>query len=97
MKSAKVAILLVLFNALLSLSTAASDAAQAKHSPGQRGGQADAHKNSKGSAQGKHQWVADPERGWVRRDETRGAKDQSSATKRRDQPRGPSNNKGKRF
>ena len=97
MKSAKVAALLVLCAALLSIGTTSGGAAQAKYSPGQRGGQAAQQMSSKGSAQSSHQWSADPERGWVRGDETHGANDERSATKRRNQSRAQANDKGKKF
>ncbi len=97
MQSAKVVALLVLFNALLSIGTTSGGAAQAKHSPGQRGGQAAQQMNSKGSAHGKQRWSADPERGWVRGDEAQGANDQPAANKRRNQNRARSNDKGKKL
>lgn len=97
MKSAKVAALLVLFNALLSIGTTLGGAAQAKHSPSQRAGHTTGQTSSKGSAHGNHQWSADPERGWVRGDEAHGANDQRSATKRKNQSRAQSNDKRKKF
>ena len=97
MKSAKVAALLVLCTALLSIGTTSGGAAQAKYSPGQRGGQAAQQMSSKGSAQSNHQWSADPERGWVRGDEANSANDQQAANKRRNQSRAQSNDQGKKF
>jgi hypothetical protein len=82
MKSAKVAAQFLLLNALLSIGTTSGGAAQAKHSPSQRGGQAAQQMNSRGSQHRNHQWSADPERGWVRGDENHGANDQRSVTKR---------------
>ena len=97
MKSANIVALFVLFNALLSMGITSSRAAQAKYSPGQRAGQAAQQMSSKGSAHSNHQWSADPERGWVRGDETHGANDERSATKRRNQSRAQANDKGKKF
>jgi len=97
MKSAKVAAVLVLFNALLSIGTASGSAAQAKYSPSQRGGQVAAQMSSKGSAHGNHQWSADPDRGWVRGDEAHSGNDQRSATKRKNQNRAQQNDRGKKF
>jgi hypothetical protein len=82
MKSAKVAAQFLLLNALLSIGTTSGGAAQAKHSPSQRGGQAAQQTNSRGSQHRNHQWSADPERGWVRGDANHGANDQRSVTKR---------------
>ena len=82
MKSAKVAAQFLLINALLSIGTTSGGAAQAKHAPSQRGGQAAQQMNSRGSQQRNHEWSADPERGWVRGDENHGANDQRSVTKR---------------
>ncbi len=96
MESAKVVALFVLFNALLSVGATSGRAAQAKHSPSQRGGQAAQQTISKGSAHGNHRWSADPERGWVRGDEVDGANDQRPATKRRSQSRAQPNDKGKK-
>jgi hypothetical protein len=97
MKSAKLAALLVILNALLSIGTTSGGAAQAKHSPSQRGGQAAGQMSSKGSAHGNHQWSADPERGWVRGDESHGEKDRRSATKRQNQSRAQPKERGKKF
>ena len=97
MKSAKVAALLVLCTALLNIGTTSGGAAQAKYSPGQRGGQAAQQMSSKGSAQSNHRWSADPERGWVRGDETHEANDQGTGNKRRNQSRAQANDKGKKF
>jgi len=85
MISPKLVTLWVLFHALLSLSEALGNAAQPQHSAGQRGGSAATHRNSPGSTQGKHQWSADPERGWVRRDETHEANHPRSTPKQRNQ------------
>ena len=92
MKFAAATALFVLFNALPSLSASSSEAAQARHIPSQRAGQAAQQMSSKGTAQNHHQWSADPERGWVRRDDADAASERRSATKRhhldRDQTRG---------
>jgi len=96
MKSFKVAALFVLFNSLLSIGATAGGAAQAKHSPSQRGGQAATHMNSRGSAHSNHPWSADPERGWVRGDENHGANDQRSAIKRQNKNRTQQNDRGKK-
>ena len=90
MNSLKVASLLVFFNALLSLSPALGNAGQAKHGASHRRGDAATLRNSGDSAQGSDQWLADPERGWVRRNEILdGAKRQPSTPKRHNQGRGP--------
>ncbi len=82
MKSAKVAAQFLLLNALLSSGITSGGAAQAKHSPSQRGGQAAQQMNSGGSQNRNHQWSADPERGWVRGDDNHDVNDQRSVTKR---------------
>ena len=97
MKSAKVATLFVLINALLSVGATTASAAQAKHIPSQRAGQSAQQMSSKGSAQNHHQWSADPERGWVRGDEVDGTNERRSATKRGNQSKYRSNDKGKKF
>jgi len=97
MKSANIIAVFLLLNALLSTDTRSSLAAQARDSRGQHIGHAAPQINSNGSADSKHQWFADPERGWVRRDESHGANDQGGANKQRNQGRAQSNNKGKKF
>jgi hypothetical protein len=96
MKSAKLAALLVILNALLSIGTTSGGAAQAKHSPSQRGGQAAQQMNSRGSQHRNHQWSADPERGWVRGDEAHGTNDRRSATKRKNQNNAQQTDRGKK-
>jgi len=96
MKSAKVAAQFLLLNALLSVGITSGGAAQAKHSPSQRGGQSAGQMHSRGAAQRNHQWSADPERGWVRGDEAHGANDQRSATKRQNNNRAQQNHRGKK-
>jgi len=97
MKSANIIAVFLLFNALLGIDVRSSLAAQARDSRGQRTGRAAPQMSSNGSADSNHQWFADPERGWVRGDESHGANDQGSANKRRNQSRAQSNNKGKKF
>ena len=95
MKSAKFAALLVLLNGWLSVGANPSSAAQAKHSPGQRSGQAASQMSTKGSPQANDQWSADPERGWVRGDEARGSKDQRASARQRTQDKAKQH--GKKF
>lgn len=98
MKSANIIAVFVLFNALLSTDASSSRAAQAKDSRGQRGShQEAAPMSSKGSTYGNHQWSADPERGWVRGDESHGPNDQRSTTKRRGPSKAQQNEKGKKL
>jgi len=87
--------LCVLFNAL-SLYANSVDAAQAKHRPVQRGGSV-GNTVSGGSAQSQHQWSADPERGWVRRDEPDRENDRRAPTERHQPSRDRSKGKGKKF
>jgi len=82
MKSAKVAAQFLLLNVLLSIGANSGSAAQAKYSPTQRGGQAAQQMNSRGSQHLNHKWSADPERGWVRGDDTHDVNDQRSVIKR---------------
>ena len=96
MKSAKIAAQFLLLNALLSIGTSSGGAAQAKYSPGQRGGQAAGQMSSKGSTHGNHQWSADPERGWVRGDEARGSKDQRASARQRSQDKAKQQDRGKK-
>ncbi len=58
-----------LLNALAFGLTHASANAGQGDKGSQRGGQANSHMSSKGSANSNAQWSADPERGWVRADE----------------------------
>ena len=97
MKSAKFAALLVLLHGWLSVGASPSSAAEAKHSPGQRGGQVASQMSTKGSPQANDQWSADPERGWVRGDEARGSKDQRASARQRTQDKAKQNDKGKKF
>ena len=97
MKSATIIAVFLLLDALLSADISSSLAAQARDSRGQRIGRAAPQINSNGSADSKHQWFADPERGWVRGDESHRANDQDEANKQRNQSRAQSNNKGKKF
>jgi len=53
-----------------------------------RGGQANSHMSSKGSANSNAQWSADPERGWVRADERHQRQDESQAMSKSKQNRG---------
>jgi hypothetical protein len=93
----KATALFVLFNALLSVGASSSGAAQARHIPSQRAGQAAQQMSSKGAAQSHHQWSADPERGWVRGDDADAANERRSATKRHQQDRDQTQGKGKKF
>jgi hypothetical protein len=52
--------------------------------------------SAKRSERGNHQWSADPERGWVRGDESHGEQDRRSATKRQNQNRAQQNARGKK-
>jgi hypothetical protein len=97
MKSAKVVAVSLLLNAFVGIGTTSGGAAKASYSPGQRAGQAAQQMSSKGSAHSNHQWSADPERGWVRGDEVHGSNEQRSETKRRNQSKSQSKDKGKRF
>jgi hypothetical protein len=59
-----------------------------------RGGQANSHMSSKGSANSNAQWSADPERGWVRADERQERHDESQATGKSKQNRGKQKGNG---
>jgi hypothetical protein len=54
----------------------------------QRGGQANSHMSSEGSANSNAQWSADPERGWVRADDRHQRHDASQTTGESKQNRG---------
>jgi hypothetical protein len=88
--------LFVLVIALSGFGPTTAGAAQAKHSSNQRGSHAPTHKDSRGAVQGNQQWSADPERGWVRRENESALREQRSAGKQHDQGRGRSNGKGKK-
>jgi hypothetical protein len=88
--------LCVLFAALLGLYANMIGAAQAKNTIGQRGS-AVGHTASRGSPQSDHQWSADPERGWVLKDESDGANDRRVTTKRNHSGKEQTNDKGKKF
>ena len=96
MTAVKAIALSVLFAALLGLYTNKIGAAQAKHTLGQRSGAIE-HTASRGSPQRDHQWSADPERGWVLRDEHDGANDRRATTKRNHSNKAQGNGKGKKF
>ena len=97
MPSAKYAAWLVLLNAWLSVGATVSGAAQAKHAPSQRGGQAASHMSTKGSANSNAQWSADPERGWVRAEERHSTNDPRTGVQQRSQKKAKQNDKGKKF
>jgi hypothetical protein len=96
MKFAAATALFVLCNALPTLSESSSEAAQARHIPSQRAGQTAHQMTSKGAAQNHQQWSADPERGWVRRDNAESAYERRSASKRHQQDRDQTRGKGKK-
>ena len=61
-----------------------------------RGGQANSHMSSKGSANSNAQWSADPERGWVRADERQERHEESHETSKAKKNGGKHNAKGAR-
>jgi hypothetical protein len=67
----------LLLNALaFCLTHSPAHSGQAKNDAG-RGGQASSHMSGKGAANNNAQWSADPERGWVRADESREQREES--------------------
>ncbi len=82
--------------ASLGLYTITAVAAQAKHTLGQRSG-AIGHTASRGSPQRDHQWSADPERGWVLKDESDRENDRRATTKRNHSSKEQGTGKGKKF
>ena len=68
MKFAKYTVLVALLNALLTVSAKLGDGAEAKNFQSQRGRSASGTV-PKASGHGKPQWLADPERGWIRAEE----------------------------
>jgi hypothetical protein len=88
MKPSKYVAVFSLLNALaFCLTHSPADAGQGDKGS-QRGGQANSHISSKGSANSNAQWSADPERGWVRADERHQRHDESQATSKSKQNRG---------
>ena len=87
MKPNKYIAVFSLLNALAFCVTHASANAGQGDKGSQRGGQANSHISSKGSANSA-QWSADPERGWVRADERQQRQDESQATGKFKQNRG---------
>jgi len=81
------AVLSVLSILAFSLTHASANAGQ-DDKGSNRGGQANSHMSSKGSANSNAQWSADPERGWVRADERQQRQDESQAMSKSKQNRG---------
>ena len=88
MKPNKYIAVFSLLNALAFCLTQASGNAGQGDKGSQRGGQANSHMSSKGSANSNAQWSADPERGWVRADERQQRQDESQATSKSKHNRG---------
>jgi len=70
-------------------------AGEGKGARNQRGLKADEHKSGKGFLGSHTQWSADPERGWVRREEQRDSREDKRSSEQGKQKRGKQNNKGK--
>lgn len=68
MKFAKQAVLVALLSALLTVSAKLGDGAEAKNFQSQRGKSASGSV-PKAPGHGNPQWLADPERGWIRAEE----------------------------
>ena len=81
------AVFALLIPLAFSLTHASANAGQGDKGSN-RGGQANSHMRSKGSANSNAQWSADPERGWVRADERQQREDESQATSKSKQNRG---------
>jgi len=88
MKPNKYLAVFALLNLLAFSSTDSSANAGQGDKGSNRGGQANSHMSSKGSANSNAQWSADPERGWVRADERQQRQDDSQATSKFKQNRG---------
>ena len=98
MKTVKLAAVLLLINTLLISSGGTSDGGQGKHFGTDHRGQAARQMSGKGSANTNAQWSADPERGWVRAEERRNAKNRSSPSKGNVENKSKhTNEKGKKF
>lgn len=72
-------------------------AAQAKDIRNRHGGQSAQHRGSGDAVQRHNQWFADPERGWVRSDETDTGNEGRRPAKQSNQNRYRSNGGGKKF
>ena len=98
MKTVKLAAALLLINTLLISSGGTSDGGQGKHFGTDHRGQAARQMSGKGSANTNAQWSADPERGWVRAEERRNAKNMRTPSKGSGDNKGKhTNEKGKKF
>jgi len=96
MKPNKYIAVFSLLNALAFCLTHASANAGQGDKGSQRGGQANFHMSSKGSANSNAQWSADPERGWVRADERQQRHEESHETSKAKKNGGKHNAKGAR-
>ena len=96
MKPNKYIAVFSLLNALAFCLTHASANAGQGDKGSQRGGQANFHMSSKGSANSNAQWSADPERGWVRADERQQRHEESHETSKAKKNDGKHNGKGAR-
>jgi hypothetical protein len=98
MKTVKRAAALLLMNTLLISSGGTSNGGQGKHFGKDHGGQAARQMSSKGSANTNAQWSADPQRGWVRAEERRNAKNRITPSKGNVENKGKqSGDKSKKF
>jgi hypothetical protein len=94
MKPNKYITVFSLLNALTFCLTPASANAGQGDKGSQRGGQANSHMSSKGSANSNAQWSADPERGWVRADERHQQHEESQTKDKAKQNRGKQKGNG---
>jgi hypothetical protein len=94
MKPNKYIAVFALLNALAFCLMHASANAGQGDKGSQRGGQANSHMSSKGSANSNAQWSADPERGWVRADERQQRHDESPANGKSKHNRGKQKGNG---
>ena len=96
MKLAKLIFAVIMIHALLlNLPASAVAAGSGKNGSSQRGGKAAEHMSDKGTFNSNAQWSADPDKGWVRRDERHKMHEKNASPEEDHQHNGKSKGKGK--